>query len=258
MAEQPTVAHVPQSEVPTPVSTNDFVPTAHGAASPSGIRRGRFTIERLHAKGGLGQVNLACEARLNREVALKEIRPDRRNAEARRRFLIEAEITGQLEHPGIVPIYALDDDETGEPYYVMRFIQGEPLQEAIRRFHGQKPNADNADERREEKTPHSSSAQIRVICVSDFSGLEFRQLLQRFIGVCQTMAYAHSKGVIHRDLKPANVMLGDYGETLVVDWGLAKRVVRSQLPVVSGKDDDSFSREAQPSAAAADLPETQP
>jgi non-specific serine/threonine protein kinase/serine/threonine-protein kinase len=160
-----------------------------------GQRRGRFSIVKPHAQGGLGQVSIARDEKLRRQVALKEIRADRAgDPSLRQRFITEAEITGQLEHPGIVPIYALDEDADGQPYYAMRFIQGRTLADAIRDYHAQ-------------PTP-----------------LVFRELLQRFVTVCQTIAYAHSKGVIHRDLKPANIMLGDYGETLVVDWGLAKIV----------------------------------
>src|SRR5262249_23972253 len=165
-----------------------------------GQQRGRFTIERVHAQGGLGQVSVARDEKLRRQVALKEIRVDRRDAAARRRFLVEASITGRLEHPGIVPIYTLEENADGEPYYVMRFIEGRTLGGAIQSYH-------------QEPTP-----------------LSFRELLQRFVSMCQTIAYAHSRGVIHRDLKPANVMLGDYGETLVVDWGLAKELVGGQGP----------------------------
>jgi serine/threonine-protein kinase len=158
----------------------------------------RFVVLRHHAEGGLGRVNVARDQHLGRDVALKEIRPDRRgNGTLRRRFLREAEITARLEHPGVVPVYALERDSDGEPRYAMRFIQGHDLAEASRRFHASK---------------------------ADFTSLAFRDLLQRFVSVCQTMAYAHSKGVIHRDLKPANIMLGDYGETLVVDWGIAKLI----------------------------------
>jgi eukaryotic-like serine/threonine-protein kinase len=202
---------------------------ADAATTPlaDAVGTARFTIERLHAQGGLGQVSLAIDGQFKRRVALKEIRPDHRTDDARRRFLDEAAITGQLEHPGVVPIYALEKDATGEPYYAMRFIQGRPLSEAIKEYH-QAPTV-----------------------------LAFRDLLQRFVSVCQTMAYAHSKGVIHRDLKPANVMLGDYGETLIVDWGLAKRVVSGQLSVVSGEAVDSPRRETKVSAAAAGLPDTE-
>ena len=170
-----------------------------GAATP-GIE-GRFRILRPHAAGGLGEVSVAEDRQLNREVALKEIR--RRFADdpaSRIRFLLEAEITGGLEHPGIVPVYGLGSHPDGRPFYAMRFIRGDSLKEAIDRFHGARaPGA----------TP-------------DYAGVEFRGLLGRFVDVCQAIAYAHSRGVLHRDLKPGNVMLGKYGETLVVDWGLAR------------------------------------
>ena len=166
-----------------------------GPADQSSAPGPRFTVLGPHAEGGLGRVHLARDGQLGRTVALKEIRPERADdPRVRRRFLTEAEITGQLEHPGVVPIYALECDGAGRPVYAMRFIRGRTLGDAIAGHH---------------RRP---------------TDLGLRELLQRFISVCQTVAYAHSKGVIHRDLKPSNVMLGDYGETLVVDWGLAKRL----------------------------------
>ena len=121
--------------------------------------------------------------------------------------LLEAEITGNLEHPGIVPVYSLGRNAEGRPYYAMRFIRGESLSVAIRRFH--------------EKI-HGEARDGREGGSPSMWGIEFRQLLGRFLDVCDAMDYAHSRNVIHRDLKPANIMLGRYGETLVVDWGLAK------------------------------------
>jgi serine/threonine-protein kinase len=175
-------------------------PILHGT---SGF--GRYKVLRPHAKGGLGEVLVAEDAELKRNVALKRIQERfAHDAVARQRFLNEAEITAKLEHPGIVPIYGLVYDDAGQPSYAMRFIQGESLAEAIRRFHQQETRS--------------------------FTSLPFRQLLQRFISVCETMAYAHSKQVIHRDLKPANIMLGDYGETLVVDWGLARELANGARP----------------------------
>ena len=147
--------------------------------------------------------------------------------DAGRRFLREGEITGGLEHPGVVPVYGLTRDADGQPCYAMRFIRGQTLQEAIARFH----EADEAGR-----------------------GLALRQLLGRFVAVCNTIAYAHSRGVIHRDLKPANIMLGDYGETLVVDWGLAKRLDRpgeAQPP-----DGDGSPRAAADGATTAPRPAT--
>jgi serine/threonine-protein kinase len=170
-------------------------------AIPAGASPLRYRILRPHARGGLGEVFLAQDGELNREVALKEIRfqyadqPDSRS-----RFLKEAEITGGLEHPGIVPIYSLGNYADGRPFYAMRFIKGESLAAEIDRFHGK--------EGRKEKA------------VNDH--LTLRGLLRRFLDVCNAIAYAHSRGVLHRDLKPDNIMLGNYGETLVVDWGLAK------------------------------------
>jgi formylglycine-generating enzyme required for sulfatase activity/serine/threonine protein kinase/tetratricopeptide (TPR) repeat protein len=156
-------------------------------------------------------VFVAEDEELHREVALKEIQ-DRHahNRDSRARFLLEAEVTGRLEHPGIIPVYGLGTYADGRPYYAMRFIKGDSLQEAIERFHraGGTISGRSADPQRH---------------------LQFRQLLGRFVDVCNAVAYAHSRGVLHRDLKPGNIMLGQYGETLVVDWGLAKMAGRSRV-----------------------------
>jgi serine/threonine-protein kinase len=161
------------------------------------VREGvRFRNLRPHAKGGLGQVFVADDAELNREVALKEIQLHRADdPTSRARFVREAEITGALEHPGVIPVYALGTHPDGRPYYAMRLVRGETLKTAIERHHGL-PAADRP--------------------------AELRRLLRRLVDVCNAIAYAHSRGVVHRDLKPANVLLGPFGETLVVDWGLAK------------------------------------
>jgi serine/threonine-protein kinase len=163
----------------------------------------RFRILRPHARGGLGQISVALDRELDRPVALKEIQ-DRHDDDplSRARFLQEAEITGKLEHPGIIPVYGLGHDASGRPFYAMRFIHGDSLKEAIAAFH-----ADVA---------HKRDAGAR--------SLRLRELLRRFTDVCNSVAYAHSRGVLHRDLKPGNIMLGPYGETLLVDWGLAKTV----------------------------------
>ena len=163
----------------------------------------RFRVLRPHARGGLGQVSVALDHELDRPVALKEIQ-DRHADEpiSRARFVQEAEITGKLEHPGIIPVYGLGHDATGRPFYAMRFIQGDSLKEAIAAFHGN------------EGLKKDRSARLSRL----------RELLRRFTDVCNAIAYAHSRGVLHRDLKPGNIMLGPYGETLVVDWGLAKPV----------------------------------
>src|SRR5437763_10274012 len=128
---------------------------------------------------------------------------------SRTRFVLEAEITGGLEHPGFVPVYGLGAYGDGRPYYAMRFIRGDSLRTAIERFHGDAENSRDPGRR----------------------SLALRELLGRFLDVCDAIAYAHSRGVLHRDLKPGNVMLGKYGETLVVDWGLAKALGRPEPEV---------------------------
>jgi serine/threonine protein kinase len=165
-----------------------------------GPREG-YTLTRLHATGGIGRVWLARDPSLGRDVALKELRPERVGSPSVwARFLREAQVTGQLEHPGIVPIYEVgkkSEDDT--PFYTMRFVRGRTLSEAAAGYHARR--------QRREAGP-----------------LELRELLTAFVGVCQAVAFAHSRGVLHRDLKPQNVVLGDYGEVIVLDWGLAKVV----------------------------------
>jgi serine/threonine-protein kinase len=179
----------------------------------------RFRVLRLHAKGGLGAVFVALDQELHREVALKQILENRADEErSRARFLLEAEITGGLEHPGIVPVYGLGTDVDGRPYYAMRLIRGDSLKEVIEHFHrcvGPSPGL---------RPPSPSGRGTGEVHSRD---LELRKLLRRFLDVCNTVEYAHSRGVLHRDLKPANVIVGKHGETLVVDWGLAKRLSSS-------------------------------
>ena len=154
---------------------------------------GIHRILRVHQRGGMGRILVAYDQYLKREVAIKELHPDVAEDESIvRRFIGEAEITAQLEHPGVVPIHRLGQGRDGLPYYTMKMIKGETLQDAIKAYH-RKP-----------------------------SRPELLNLVRRLVSVSKTIAFAHSKGVIHRDLKPANVMLGEHSETLVMDWGLAK------------------------------------
>jgi tetratricopeptide (TPR) repeat protein/tRNA A-37 threonylcarbamoyl transferase component Bud32 len=179
--------------------------------------RARYTLTRLHAQGGIGRVWLAHDEDLGRDVALKELRPDRGDSPtAAARFLEEAQITGQLEHPGIVPVYELVQPPDGRPCYAMRFVGGRTLADAIRDYHCKRE-------------------------AGEAGPLALRELLTAFIGVCNAVAYAHSRGVLHRDLKPQNVALGDYGEVLVLDWGLARvqgtaEEPTSVLPVALGSE----------------------
>ena len=166
----------------------------------SNLKQQRFVDLQPYKKGGLGEVLKATDAELHRTVALKRLKDDHADdLLSQRRFMLEAEITARLEHPGVVPVHGLFQDELGRTCYAMRMIEGETLSEALRDYH-----AGHVDP------------------------VSFRRLLQSFIQVCQTVAYAHSRGVIHRDLKPQNIILGKFNETIVVDWGLAKVVGRPE------------------------------
>jgi serine/threonine protein kinase/Flp pilus assembly protein TadD len=194
-------------ETATPLSVGE--PTSAG---------GRFRVLRPHARGGLGEVFVARDTELNRDVALKEIQDDYADdPRYRAKFVYEAEVTGGLEHPGIVPVYGLGHTPEGRPFYAMRFIKGDRLKDAIKRFHeAERQLGRDAGERT----------------------LALRELLGRFIDVCDAIAFAHSRGVLHRDLKPGNIMLGRYGETLVVDWGLAKALDRQESGPAGGTGQD--------------------
>jgi tetratricopeptide (TPR) repeat protein len=223
----PTACYAP---TPTPPAPALSVPCQREAARSEVI----YDNLRFHDAGGLGEVFVARDAGLNREVALKFIQA-RRAADptARRRFLLEAEVTGRLEHPGIVPVYGLGQDASGQPCYAMRLVRGETLQDAIDRFHA----ADGPDRDRSERA------------------VALRGLLRRFVAVCNTIAYAHSQGVLHRDLKPRNILLDQYDVTLVVDWGLAKLLDRDEVGATPGAGlaPPRSSIDARPGAATATL-----
>jgi serine/threonine-protein kinase len=212
-------------------------PSAGIAAAGGQNQQARFTRLRLHATGGMGRVWLARDERLRREVALKELRPELvSRQEVEQRFLAEARITGRLEHPGIVPIYELVRDGASDAY-AMRFLRGRTLTEAIKAYHEKKRVAPAI--------------------------LERAALLQVFVTVCETVAFAHARGVWHRDLKGQNVLLGDFGEVIVLDWGLAKEASRAAVPEPADdasrlNDAVASSRAAgpDPPATQADLPES--
>jgi len=181
-----------------PPTVADGTAPADDAPAADGVR---YRVLRSHARGGLGEVFVALDTEVGREVALKEIQDEFADDPASQgRFLREAEVNGRLEHPSIVPVYGLGRHADGRPFYALRFIRGETLDAAARRFHeADRPGRDPGER-----------------------ALALRQLLGQFVAVCNAVAYAHSRGVLHRDIKPANVMLGKFGETLLVDWGLAK------------------------------------
>jgi tRNA A-37 threonylcarbamoyl transferase component Bud32/tetratricopeptide (TPR) repeat protein len=192
-----------QFEIQPLLAATGPVPTTIPQA-PRGV--GPYTGLAPHAKGGLGEVLRATDPNLHRTVAIKRLHQRHGdNPASQRRFVLEAEITARLEHPGVVPVHGLFQDDHQRPCYAMRFLEGQTFGEAIHAYQAGPAEA-----------------------------VTFRRLLQCFLQVCQTVAYAHSRGVIHRDLKPSNVMLGKFGETIVVDWGLAKVVGRpDELRAVS-------------------------
>jgi serine/threonine-protein kinase len=181
-------------------STQDIgaAPAAPAAAAPRFGPQliGRYRVIHKLGEGGMGEVFLAYDETLARKVALKRIRPDRADrAEFRRRFEVEARVTGLLQHPSIVPVYELGSDGA-DPFYTMRLVEGEGLDRLLQRL---------GDE-------HAGARE-------EWPAL---RLLRYFLQAAYAIAYAHSRGVIHRDLKPSNIMLGPFEQVLVLDWGMAK------------------------------------
>lgn len=162
----------------------------------------RYRFVALAGRGGIGRVWRVFDEHLRREVALKELRPDRLGTDSIRvRFLREARLTATLSHPGIVPILEMAEGVDGrKPFYTMRYLEGRTLAEAIAAFH------------RGARTP-----------------LERAELLTSFVAVCNALAYAHANGVIHRDIKGQNISLGRFGEVFILDWGMAKRLVDPEV-----------------------------
>jgi len=163
----------------------------------------RYQQIREHARGGLGRVVRAVDKRLGRTVAVKELL--RRGDSNEVRFLREALITARLEHPGIVPVHEAGRWPSGDPYYVMKLVEGRTLKELI-----------------------TTSPSLR----------ERLGLLPHVIAVADAVGYAHSEGVIHRDLKPSNVIVGEFGETIVVDWGLARDRKRDVPSILASDTED--------------------
>ncbi len=190
----------------------------------------RFRVLRPHARGGLGAVYVALDAELNREVALKQILNHHADdPTSRTRFLLEAEITGGLEHPGIVPVYGLGTD--GDWPALLRHAV-HPWREPQGRH--------RRLSRRSRDAGRPGTPLTRLA-----------QLLRRFVDVCNAIEYAHTRGVIHRDIKPANIIVGKYGETLVVDWGLAKAMGKAEPGLPS---DERTLRPSSASGSAETLP----
>ena len=196
---------------------NDYTVLHSEKPSESSTNASRFpahlTILDLIDQGGIGRVHLAYDETIGRRVALKELLDEftgdsGANVEVVNTFIHEAKLTGKLEHPGIIPVYEFGRRKDGRPYYVMRYLKGETLEQSLKKC---------------------LQTQSETAFVSRL------KLIDRLIAVCETVAYAHAKGVIHRDLKPANIIAGGFGETIVLDWGLAQ--------VLEDQDNTYFYRE---------------
>jgi eukaryotic-like serine/threonine-protein kinase len=158
----------------------------------------RFVPVRLLGRGGLGEVTLVQDRDIDRPVALKRMRADVTSEESVYRFAEEIRTVGQLEHPNIAPIHDVGIDDSGQHYFVMRYVNGETLEHIITRL----AEGDPAYHRR----------------------FTFAHRTHVFFGILNAIGYAHAKGIIHRDIKPANIMVGPYGEVVVMDWGVAKKL----------------------------------
>ncbi len=165
----------------------------------------RYTVGEELGRGGMGTVSLVRDNQLGRTVAMKRLLRGRSNGEELRRFLLEARLTSQLQHPNIVNVYEVGADVDGRPYFTMEYVRGnETLENVIERLR----EGDAETHRR----------------------YSFERRVQVVLQVARALQYAHDKGVVHRDVKPANIMVGPFGEILLLDWGLARITDSGGLP----------------------------
>jgi len=197
---EPTIAHTPAPGLNATLAhgTKSSAPTVPGVVTSGGATIARLDTERyrmgeLLGRGGMGEVVLATDEQLGREVAIKRIRAEYSSGELLSRFLREARVQGRLQHPAIVPVHDLAFDKEGRPYFVMKRLSGTTLADLLR-----------------SSSTEDAAARLR--------------LLRAFIDVCMAIEFAHASGIVHRDLKPANIILGDFGEVYVLDWGVARAI----------------------------------
>jgi eukaryotic-like serine/threonine-protein kinase len=200
---EPTALATPLAS--QPIGDGETIVPTWGSHSYAALPDPGYQLGEVIGRGGMGEVVVAQDQRILREVAVKRIRAKDPSPDAVTRFLREARIQARLDHPAIVPVYELGTDSEGRPYFTMKRLQGETLAKKLSR------------------------------------GGPTQPLLRAFVDVCLAMQVAHNAGVVHRDLKPSNIMLGDYGEVYVIDWGVARVVTdtkRTTNPSISAQVDD--------------------
>jgi serine/threonine protein kinase len=179
-------------------------PSPAAAIIPPQLEGSRYTLGEQIGRGGMGEVLVAHDELIGRDVAVKRMRSERPSAEELARFLREARVQGRLEHPAVVPVHDLAFDDSGKPFFVMKRIAGTAMSQLL--------------------------DLLRAASATDAIAIR-RRLLRAFVDVCLAVELAHQKQIVHRDLKPANIMLGDYGEVYVLDWGIARLVTEPDEPV---------------------------
>lgn len=216
MSEESFVTFPEHAELTT------VAPTDVGELPPDVLTDGSFVMRYQRGEslgeGGMGTVRACADRRIGREVAMKSVRPgEGSRGDLKVRFLREACVQGQLEHPAIVPVYDLGRDPDGVLYFTMKRVRGATFEHIVDALRTGDPEA-----------------------LRQYSR---HKLLSAFAAVCHAIDFAHARGVVHRDLKPANVMLGDYGEVYVLDWGLAKVIgapeprLQSDPPAIASGSD---------------------
>jgi serine/threonine-protein kinase len=191
-----------------PAATRSVTVLPRTEFTPQGVRlvtpgRARYETVKKLGEGAFGEVALAADNDIERRVAVKRIKPEMVDEDTLIRFVGEVQAVGSLEHPGIVPIHDVGLDEGGY-FFVMKYVDGETLESII--------------------------AKLRAGDPSYLSRYSMEARAQLFLQLCRAVQFAHSKGIIHRDIKPANVMVGAYGEVVLMDWGLAKKISATGAP----------------------------
>ena len=191
----------PTSPAPTP-------PAPHSSGEPA-LRvpdaAQRYRFGEVLGVGGMGEVVLAHDEHIDRDVAVKRIRAAQPSPEQLARFMREARVQGGLEHPAVVPVHDLAIDSDGRPFFVMKRLSGTTLLALLRQL------------------PTGGDEEVAAR----------RRMLRAFVDVCLAIEFAHIRGIVHRDLKPANIMLGDFGEVYVLDWGVARAFGERPAPAAS-------------------------